>query len=90
MPRRYRKYYKKALPKHVIYVGRPSKWGNPIRVSKSVPQALAVRKYYEYLNRHPELKEQAKMELRGRDLACWCKLGTPCHAEVLLEIANAS
>jgi hypothetical protein len=27
-------------------------------------------------------------ELRGRDLACWCPPGTPCHADVLLEIAN--
>lgn len=26
--------------------------------------------------------------LRGHDLACWCKAGTPCHADVLLEIAN--
>ena len=28
-------------------------------------------------------------ELRGRDLACWCPLDHPCHADVLLEIANA-
>ena len=28
-------------------------------------------------------------ELRGRDLACWCSLDQPCHADVLLEIANA-
>ena len=28
-------------------------------------------------------------ELRGKDLACWCKPGDPCHADVLLEIANA-
>lgn len=27
--------------------------------------------------------------LRGRDLACWCALDRPCHADVLLEIANA-
>jgi hypothetical protein len=27
--------------------------------------------------------------LRGRDLACWCAPGAPCHADVLLEIANA-
>ena len=27
-------------------------------------------------------------ELRGKNLACWCKLGTPCHADVLLELAN--
>jgi hypothetical protein len=28
-------------------------------------------------------------ELRGKNLACWCPLGKPCHADVLLEIANA-
>lgn len=28
-------------------------------------------------------------ELRGKNLACWCKLGAPCHADVLLELANA-
>lgn len=27
-------------------------------------------------------------ELRGKNLACWCPLGSPCHADVLLEIAN--
>lgn len=27
-------------------------------------------------------------ELRGRDLACWCPLDAPCHADVLLELAN--
>lgn len=27
--------------------------------------------------------------LRGHDLACWCALDKPCHADVLLEIANA-
>jgi len=27
-------------------------------------------------------------ELRGRDLACWCRTERPCHADVLLELAN--
>ena len=27
-------------------------------------------------------------QLKGKDLACWCKLGAPCHAEVLLRLAN--
>lgn len=26
--------------------------------------------------------------LRGKDLACWCRLDQPCHADVLLELAN--
>jgi hypothetical protein len=29
-----------------------------------------------------------RRELKGRDLACWCKPDEPCHADVLLEIAN--
>ena len=33
--------------------------------------------------------KQIKAELRGKNLACWCKPGNLCHAEVLLEIANA-
>jgi hypothetical protein len=31
---------------------------------------------------------EASYELRGRDLACWCPLDQPCHADVLLELAN--
>lgn len=30
----------------------------------------------------------APTELRGKNLACWCKLSEPCHADVLLELAN--
>ncbi|OWU83832.1 hypothetical protein ATO6_15495 [Oceanicola sp. 22II-s10i] len=29
-------------------------------------------------------------ELRGHDLACWCAPGAPCHADVLIEMANRS
>ena len=29
-------------------------------------------------------------KLRGKNLACWCKAGTPCHADVLLRLANAA
>jgi hypothetical protein len=32
--------------------------------------------------------EEARQELRGHDLACWCPLGGPCHADLLIEIAN--
>jgi hypothetical protein len=27
-------------------------------------------------------------QLRGKNLACWCKPGQPCHADILLELAN--
>ena len=47
-------------------------------------------------NRHPNTLHWAYAdfvrehidELRGRDLACWCPLDAPCHADVLLEMAN--
>ena len=41
---------------------------------------------------HTKLRERLRFthvgELRGKNLACWCKLGQPCHADVLLELAN--
>jgi hypothetical protein len=33
--------------------------------------------------------DDVRRELRGKDLACWCRLDQACHATVLLEIANA-
>ncbi|MDP6564592.1 MAG: DUF4326 domain-containing protein, partial [Alphaproteobacteria bacterium] len=36
----------------------------------------------------PPAIEDIKRELAGRDLACWCRLDGPCHADVLLDIAN--
>lgn len=33
-------------------------------------------------------KGRAQIELAGKNLACWCKPGEPCHADVLLELAN--
>jgi hypothetical protein len=50
--------------------------------------AMAVEWYRRYRELYP-LTEQAKEELRGRDISCWCRLDQPCHVDVLLELANA-
>lgn len=50
---------------------------------------MAVNLYRAHLARYPHLLAQIRQELRGRDLACWCKPGEPCHADVLLEVANS-
>jgi hypothetical protein len=55
----------------------------------SIPEC--VQAFREYLS-EPEIAEfvqEIKTELRGKNLACWCKPGDDCHADVLLEIANA-
>lgn len=36
----------------------------------------------------PAMLERCRNELGGHDLACWCRLDQPCHADVLLELAN--
>lgn len=36
----------------------------------------------------PPSRDAIRRELKGYNLACWCKPGTPCHSEVLIEIAN--
>jgi hypothetical protein len=38
----------------------------------------------------PPSHEAIRRELKGYNLACWCLPGTPCHSEVLIEIANGA
>lgn len=89
-------------PPNAVIVTRGTYWGNPF-VSRpdlepgtkfgyrtAVPTvADAIACYREYLHHSPDLIEKARRTLRGKDLACWCAAGEPCHADVLLEIANA-
>ena len=75
------------LPSGAIYVGRPTKWGNPFRPGPDMTRAQMVAAYRRYLRAKAELMA-ALPELRGHDLACWCKLDEPCHADVLLDFAN--
>jgi hypothetical protein len=49
----------------------------------------AVELYRRWLAQRPELAVAAREQLAGRDLMCWCPLGQPCHADALLELANA-
>lgn len=50
----------------------------------------AMRAWSLRLNYGNEHIHAAKTELRGKNLACWCKLDEPCHADVLLELANST
>jgi len=102
------------LPINAIYVGRPGKYGNPFTTEKFGEDAVSL--YEQVLKRHtmrlpPEIAryysiptDEDILELRGKDLACWCRLCdkhsdglplgvicdacSPCHADILLELAN--
>jgi len=95
------------MPENAVYVGRPTKWGNPYRIGRNyadgehdeipydnIDAETAVRWYREAIENGISTAvnltvEEIKNELGGKDLACWCALDQPCHADVLLEIANA-
>ena len=114
------------MPEGAVYVGRPSKWGNPFRAlqrncgcwdvedengvtyllaidrhgpsgcSGTIPKRLAARDSVDlfaalYVGGRliAERSVDDLAPLRGKDLACWCPLEQPCHADVLLELANA-
>jgi hypothetical protein len=75
------------MPENTVYVGRPTKWGNPFKPDE-IGREEAVARYRAYIADSP-LAEEAKRELRGKHLSCWCSLDGPCHADILIEIANA-
>lgn len=111
MPQRIQRKRTKGwtMPEGAVYVGRPTRWGNPIsmyvydaRIPKGTvrPASEVVAKFRELIEARDGCSyksdalpkgirsEDIKRELRGKDLACWCPLDQPCHADVLLEIAN--
>ena len=123
------------MPPNTVYVGRPSKWGNPFNFSapdycwnalalgclgdRKGRREASVKAYRQWICDPrgrveamefglviegkgqqipigPRAKaglapsiEDLRRELGGKNLACWCSLDQPCHADVLLEIANA-
>lgn len=89
------------LPDNTVNVARPGKWGNPFPVGKrgplgreAVDREGAVGFFRDMLS-DPEMMAETGYPvditpLRGKNLACWCPFdGQPCHADILLEIANS-
>lgn len=109
--RRREKGWKK--PKDAVYVGRPTKWGNPF-APKIIPgwatasREYAVEDFTRWLaapdvlwrntsggfpDRESSIAAATRIredihELRGKDLMCYCHTSQPCHADVLLDLAN--
>jgi hypothetical protein len=101
MPERIQRQRTKGwrMPDNTVYVGRPTKFGNPFQVGKFMyltgpktgqmaSASDVVDMFRNKLTRTPDAVEVIRAELAGKNLACWCPLAKPCHADVLLEIAN--
>lgn len=103
------------MPKNAKYVGRPTKWGNPFKLTPdgwilyykpgktigsqwcywSVSGGFKIKDVVELYGRwldgelqkdHPYLPTPPNIEeLKGKDLACFCSLSSPCHIDAILE-----
>lgn len=74
------------MPLNTVYVGRPSKWGNPYPMMSKVNRFAIILAYEEWLRKKLVGNPAFLDELKGKDLACWCSLDKSCHADVLLTI----
>ena len=72
--------------KHDVYIGRPSKWGNPFKLKKGDCREDVIARYREWLLMQSELIADLE-ELKGKVLGCWCK-PLSCHGDVLAELAD--
>ena len=71
---------------YTVYIGRPSKWGNPFTIGKYGTRLEVIEKYRQYIQSNKILMASIP-ELRGQILGCWCK-PLPCHGDVLVELVN--
>jgi hypothetical protein len=80
-----------------VYIGRPSKWGNPWNIGEHGSREEVIKLYQDWLdgkvgtpahhNFRPPTVSEIKRELRGKILACWCAPQS-CHGDILARIAN--
>jgi hypothetical protein len=70
-----------------VYIGRPSKWGNPFKLGQDGDRTTVLEKYREWLKQQDELLDEIQ-ELKGKILSCWCKPDS-CHGDILAELANS-
>lgn len=69
-----------------VYIGRPSKWGNPFEIGVDGTRKEVIEKYRKWILFHPELLADLH-ELKGKTLGCWCS-PNQCHGEVLVELCH--
>lgn len=69
-----------------VYIGRPSKWGNPFSIGKDGTRKEVIEKYERYILKNKELLNDLH-ELEDKVLGCWCKPKS-CHGDILVKLVN--
>jgi Domain of unknown function (DUF4326) len=68
-----------------VYIGRPSKWGNPFAIGRDGTREQVIEKYRVWLLRQPALVA-CLPELRGQRLKCFCA-PRACHGDILANLS---
>lgn len=71
-----------------VYIGRPSKWGNPFMIGKDGTRTEVIEKFRNWIVNQKELMESLT-ELKGKKLRCWCLTKENCHGDILITLINA-
>jgi hypothetical protein len=91
------------MPPNTLKIDRSTKWGNPYKVGLDAvhpvtrrmvhvaTNTIAVELFAAHLQTAggAEVATAAQRELRGKNLACWCRNGDACHGDVLLQLVNS-
>lgn len=84
------------MPANALKVDRTTRWGNPFSAAEFGSAAIAVAQHGRWMrgeiavpgDAEPPSSAQIRDALGGRNLACWCPLDGPCHADLLLAVAH--
>lgn len=70
--------------KYDVFIGRPSKWGNPFKIGKDGTRSEVIKKYEQWIRTQPNLLKDL-IELKGKTLGCYCK-PEACHGDILIKL----
>ena len=71
-----------------IYIGRPSKWGNPFQIGTDGTREEVIEKFRNWILSQSNLVKDLH-EIKGKTLGCWCKPKV-CHGDILVELIETS
>lgn len=69
-----------------VYIGRPSKWGNPFHIGVDGTREQVIKKYSKWIRKNKKLMDSLS-ELKGKRLGCYCA-PLPCHGDVLVDLVS--
>jgi hypothetical protein len=76
------------MPENTVKVDRSTRYGNDFVMAHEGTRDIAIASFRQQAEAQMKELPEFYAPLRGKNLACWCPLDKPCHADVLLELVN--